>query len=83
MLTENEVIDRDTTGDSETVVAVEWYVGDNNWEELWRAESYSAAKDWISSPEGIETLCAGDRIRFVVIATTVAYEDNITSLPRV
>ena len=79
MLTENEVIDRDTTAESTTSIAVDWYVGNNEWEQLAQfeshTESHTEAKAWVKSPNG--TLEAGDRIRYVIITHTVAYEDTV------
>lgn len=77
MLTETEVIDRDTTAESTTSIAVDWYVGNNEWEQLAQFDSYSAARDWVKSPNG--TLEPGDRIRYVVITHMVAYEENVSS----
>lgn len=83
MLTENEVVDRDTTAESTTSIAIDWYVGNNEWEQLAQFESYPEAKAWVKSPNG--TLEAGDRIRYVIITHTVAYEDVVSSetLPKI
>ena len=72
---EAEVIDRDTTAESTTIISVDWYVGNNEWEQLMQFDSYHAAREWVKSPNG--TLEPGDRIRYTIITCTVAHEDNV------